>query len=332
MTSAAKSLSASSTAPAGLSASARRLIAEDTRRIVITGASGWIGRATLALLKDTLGPEFQERVRCFGSSRRTLQIDQGVEVEQFALDELSDMDQRPTLLLHLAFLTKDRVGSMDDAAYRAANRSLSASVRDALEPIGVDRLFIASSGAAAFADDLSAAADLRLYGGLKRDDENMFAAWAEQAPQQRRVAIARIFSLSGPYINKHQTYALASFILDALAERPVRVEAPIRVVRSYVAIREVVSLLFAILLREGGEPVVRFDTGGTAMELGDVASTVSTVLGGGGVDRAMIGEGRENHYAGNDAHYRALLSAYNIEPVGFDAQIVETAAYLSTTS
>jgi nucleoside-diphosphate-sugar epimerase len=220
---------------------------------------------------------------------------------------------------------------MDPDAYSAANRALSNQVLDALEPIGADRLFVASSGAAAFADDPGAAADLRLYGALKREDEDRFAAWAEAGPSGRRAAITRIYSVSGPYMNKLQAYALASFILDALAGRPIEVRAPMRVLRSYVAVRELLSVAFAELLADDGPAATRFDTGGEALELGEVARTVADVLGGEVVRRPII-ESRENRYVGDDAAWTALLSRHGVPHLPLDDQIRETAAYLGRTA
>jgi nucleoside-diphosphate-sugar epimerase len=308
-----------------LAPAVRQAVRADTRRIVITGARGWIGRTAIAVLRDALGErDFTHRVRCFGSAAGM--IEPGVP--QQALSTLRDLPAEPTLLLHLAFLTKDKVAGMDAAAYAAANRAISDEVHAALDCIGVDRLFLASSGAAAFADDPQAAADLRLYGALKRDDEDHFASWASA---DRRVAIGRLYSLSGPWMNKHETYALASFILDALAGRPIAVRAPMAVHRSYVPVRELLSLVFAALLADDADPVLRFDTGGAPLELAAVAQMVARVLGG-SVDRHPITDNRSNIYVGDDANWQALLARHGLTPLPLPDQIAETADWLRATS
>jgi nucleoside-diphosphate-sugar epimerase len=282
----------------------------------------------VALLREALGAEaFVEKVACFGSGAGVVDLENGFSVQQRPLAELGRLESRPTLLLHLAFLTKDKVAGMPPDAYAAANRALSGHVLDALEPIGVDRLFVASSGAAAFADDPDAAADVRLYGALKREDEVRFAAWAEAEPGGRRAAVARIYSVSGPYMNKLQSYALSNFILDALAGRPIEVRAPMRVLRSYVAVRELLSAVFAQLLADEGPAATRFDTGGEALELGAVAGAVAQVLGG-KVVRRPITEACENRYVGDDAAWAALLSCHGVPLLPLHDQIRETAVYL----
>lgn len=314
---------------ARLAPGVRQAVLADTRRVNIVGASGWIGRTTTALLYEALGAEaFSRRVACFGSGAGVLDLDEGVSIPQRPLADLAAQDHAPTLLFNFAFLTMDKIAGMDPADYVRANQTLSETIRSALEPIGVDRLFVASSGAAAFADDDQAASDLRLYGGLKRDDETAFASWALAAPEERRTVIARIYSVSGPWINKHQVYALASFILDSLDGRPVEVRAPRRVWRSYVAVREVVSLVLAALLATDGEPVTRFDTGGEPLELGDVGAKVVEAIGG-EVRRVPITDPKDNSYVGDNAAYAELLGRYGIPHVPLIDQIVETAAYLA---
>jgi UDP-glucuronate decarboxylase len=306
----------------GLDPAALRVLAATDARIVVTGAGGWLGLVTLELLRDALGDAFDGRVIAFGSSARTLWLRDGT-VEQRPLAELGTLPPAPTWLLHYAFLTKDRAAAMDDEVYIAACDAIRETVLAALDPIGARAVFVASSGAAARADDPAAARETRLYGRLKREDEAAFARWAEATG--KRAVIARIFNLTGPYINKHPAYAIASFILDALAGRPITVKAGREVIRGYVAIRELVSLAL-VLLAENDE-VARFSTGGQPLELGEVAHAVANALGG-TVERAAITEAKADRYVGDVEGYAALLSHYGIAPVALDRQIAETADWL----
>lgn len=300
------------------------------RRIVITGAGGWLGLATLDLLADALGGHFADRVRCFGATPRTITLCSGRSISQQPLGALSSLSRTPSWLLHFAFLTKDRAEGMAEAEYRAANVAIRDMVLAALSPIGVDRLFVASSGAAAKAHDPQASAAMRLYGELKLLDEEAFAEWASGTPD-RRAVIGRIFNVTGPYINKHEAYAIASFIIDALAGREIAVRATRRVVRANVAIRELMSLVFAMLADDRG-PVAQFDSGGDPLELGELAAVISQRLNGRGVQRAAITDPVADIYHGDVAAYRALLTQYGVDPVPLGDQIAETAAYLCNAS
>lgn len=301
---------------------------EDSRRIAIVGASGWIGRALAAGLFDALGEEeARERLMCFGSSERAILFGDGRSLVQQPLARMANLSPRPTMVFHLAFLTKDKIAGMSESDYVQANRTLSGTVLKLLGGIGADRVFVASSGAAAFADKADAATDVRLYGRLKRDDELAFEAWAG-ADAGRRAVIGRIYSLAGPFINKHETYALASFILDALSHRPIEVKARNRVVRSYVAVRELLSVAIMELLAEPGDDVVQFDSGGEAMELGDVAQIVARRLGG-WVERAAVSDDAADVYVGDGGTYERLLARYGVSSISLADQIAETASFLA---
>lgn len=306
-----------------------RLLASSDNPIVVTGASGWLGLATLDLLHRALGEAFARRVHCYGSAPRNLDLGGGRLVEQRALSELPALGRKGAWLLHFAFLTKDRAIEMDDASYRAANLKIRETVISALETIDAAGIFVGSSGAASKADNQAASPAMRLYGSLKRDDEAQFAAWGEA--RGKRVVIGRIFNITGPFINKHQAYAMASFILDALARRPIAVRADREVVRSYVAIRELLSLVFS-LLADAPCGVVRFDTGGEALELGEVADAVSQALGGVGVRRAPILNPQPDRYVSDCESYSELLAHHGIASVPLERQILETARYLGAAN
>ena len=302
------------------SSNVRTAVRDSNQRIVITGAGGWLGLATLELLHDALGDALPDRVHCFGASSRTLTLLSGATINQQPLARLADLDERPTLLLHLAFLTKDRAEVMDEAAYRTANRGLSQLVLDNLDRIGAKSVFVASSGAARFADDPAKSPAMRLYGELKRDDEDAFAAWA--GASSNRAVVTRIFNIAGPHINKLQSYALSALMQEAMAGRPIAVRAPHPVVRGYVAIRELMSLVFALLL-EPSPAVIRFDTGGEPMELAEVAEAIAGLTGGKAV-RAVLSSAAEDRYVGNRTPYDRLLAEHGIAAVTFAQQLAET--------
>jgi UDP-glucuronate decarboxylase len=300
-------------------------LADDGRRVVITGAGGWLGMASLELLRAALGEkEFAGRVRAFGSSTRTLRLADGTQVLQRPLADMAWLPQEPTLVLHTAFLTKDRAEAMDEAQYRAANAGIRQAVLDALDAIGAQGVFVASSGAAGMADAPDASAAMRLYGTMKREDEAVFAQWAQA--QGKAAVIARIFSLAGPHINKPGAYALASFALDALAGRPIAVRSPRGVVRSYVAIAELMSLVFAQLLHGG---ITRFDSGGQPLELGEVAQRLAALVPGASVQRAAITQEPADVYHGDGAAYAALLAAHGVTPVSLDDALAATLHHLA---
>jgi UDP-glucuronate decarboxylase len=305
---------------------ARRLVRSDLR-VVVVGAGGWLGLATLELLRRLLGQDFDRRVRAFGSNARTLHLRGDIQVEQSAAGDLRRLPPAPSLVLHLAYLTQEKAKVMSRDAYEAANRAISANVLDALDPIGATGVFLASSGAAHLVNDPEAAESVRLYGALKLEDETKFANWSRS--EGRRAAIARIFNVSGSYINKPSSYALACFIADALAGRPVEVAATRPVFRSYVAVSQLMSVAMGLLTDPTSGALV-FDTADDRdYEMGEIAQAVVAALG---VDlpvrRPPLSSTTEDRYVGDGTTYQELRSRFGVTGASFADQIRETAQFM----
>ena len=297
-------------------------------RIVIAGAGGWMGRASIEQLHGLLGDAFEERVVCFGSTARTLTLRGGLAVAQQPLREMANLPAAPSLVLYFAFLTQEKAGLMSHDAYVAANRAISDTVFDALGPIGAEGVFVASSGAVEMVGRQGADPNKALYGELKLQDERRFAEWAES--RRRRTVTARIYGLSGPYINKIDSYALACFIVDVLSERPIAITANRPVYRSYVAIDELMSVAYG-LMTDGARGVTRFDTGAErAFEMGEIAADVAVAMGHRlGITRPKITETEADYYAGDGADYDRLRRRLEVTPVDFRTQVCETGRYMA---
>ena len=313
--------------PALVGAGAERLAA-GTDRIVVTGAGGWLGLATLDMLSGLLGADFHRRVVCFGAHWRTLKLRDGVRIEQRPIAEMADLPPAPTLVLHLAFVTQGPGMTLDREGYVEANLRLSAMVLAALDRIGARAVFLASSGAVHMRDLSAGPQSKGLYGALKYIDEAVFADWAGR--RGATAVIGRVFNLSGPYINRRSSYALSSMIGDALAGASVRVRAATPVFRSYVAI-EILMCVVLGLLTEPVAGVRRFETvGGRVVEMGDLAGLIVKVLGAPGVDRpAFDASAPADRYVGHGAAFAPLVRQYGHLRRPLSTQIRQTAAFMA---
>jgi len=314
---------------------------ESKLRIVVTGASGWLGQASIEMLESALGGGLRSRVFAFASRARSLILRSGREIALAPLDHLPLLDPAPTLLLHYAFLTKDRTFDIEAEEYARRNAGIRKIVGDAMQKIQVKHLLLPSAGAVY---GLPASADRSLcpdpvrnpYGTQKILDEDHFRGICRGLGA--RVAIPRIFNISGPFINKHDGYALSSVINAALAGGPVTLRAARRVIRDYTSVRDLVDVSVGWLLQERHADVIVFDTGGDEpVEIGELARHVLELM-----DRVDIAVQRpglrgasdgmddmDDIYVGDGRVLRSMADQQGVALSDLRSQIVETIEYLA---
>ncbi|MGD0395075.1 MAG: hypothetical protein ABSC41_20835, partial [Acidimicrobiales bacterium] len=101
----------------------QRLV-ESELDVVVTGGGGWLGRATIEMLESTLGSDTATRVHVFASSRRSMRLRSGTELEVLPLRELPRLNIGPHLLAHFAFATREQVSRLGNAQYIARNEEI----------------------------------------------------------------------------------------------------------------------------------------------------------------------------------------------------------------
>jgi len=299
-------------------------------RILVTGASGWLGQAALEMLSQTLGSGWDDRVLAFGSRERQWSLRDGTRVQQQPLASLSALPRQPSLLLHFAFLTREKTAQMPAQAYVDQNRALSRLAAEGGAAVGVERAFVTSSGAvhAALAAPDNHDPSL-LYGRLKLEVEALFQRFA-QSYIPSRAFIARLFNLSGPYINKLDSYALASFIQQA-RKGQINIRATHPVIRSYTSAANLLAVALGQLLAEQGATYLCVETAGEAeTEMGELATAVRDgVAPNAVIQRTMLNASPVDRYVGDGTAYRQLLADYGIAEHSLHRQIVDTADYLA---
>lgn len=237
-------------------------------QIVIIGASGWIGRETIALLQELLVDDFQRRVILVGSRDSTI----SVNGQQYHVRRFADIpfNQPIDLIIHLAFLTQDRALALGMDTYAQLNRELSDSVYQLCRNSKTKFVLVASSGAAE-PRILSNYSDpsKKLYGQLKRESEELFLRLV--GDQGAKVAICRIWSISGSQLQDPGKYALGNFIMQAKFTNKIKMESAGRIERAYVDAGQMMKVMLSNLLDGHGGIL---DSGGTRTTLSDLAKLI----------------------------------------------------------
>ncbi len=295
-------------------------------RYVVTGPSGWIGSALLALLARRLGPEWRDHVTCFGSSDRLLDHPAGV-VRVRALEDIGPHDVANARVFHLAYLTKDRIGASADGAFVERNLAIDDLVLGAVRQGRPQAVFVASSGAA---EGAARRTERNLYGLTKLIQEDRFLDYV--AGGGAPALVGRIFNIAGPYINKIGSYALSSLLSQGISTGRMTIGATVPVFRSYLDVED----LLLLILEEMSDPLDLWRgpvdlCGALVVEMADVAAAAAGALGldpTTAVSRGEVSLSTVSRYLGDPAPARLLALKRGLSLRTFEDQVARTAADL----
>jgi nucleoside-diphosphate-sugar epimerase len=289
---------------------------------VITGATGWIGRAVLEHIFKKQGN--LENVLCVASSGRVIDIG-FTTIETITFDEAIDAKPTNATVFHLAYLTKDKNSLMTDAEYICTNHEIRDCVAQILN-FGQKNFFYASSGAALHQNGNT------LYGNLKLQDEKFFRNLCESL--QIKCLNTRIFNIAGKHIQNYTHYAIADFILQLLETGKIKIASQKHVVRSYVNISNIVEIIFAFFEDLNSPKFFSFETCHETVNLLELARIVNETLAN---NEAKIlhninSNTTPNYYVGNGENQSILVAKYGIRLVNLRDSIIEMKDYLVNLS
>ena len=299
-------------------------------RVVVTGASGWVGRNAVDLLIGELGAAFADRVVLSASRARQLPTVAGA-IAMLPTPDLVGLAPGPrTLIIHCGFPTQDQVDVMGESAYTDSITRLRVTMQHVIERLGAfDMVYISSGAATSVQRGEPVAHRTQVYGQAKLDDE---AAYAEaMARTGGRLCIVRAFALSGPYMTKPEAYALGSMIMQAEATECIEVRATRPVRRSYMAIDDMLRIAMHVVGELDSGDSASFETSGEIVEMGELATRVLGVLGADAsavVRPPMDPAAPADDYLGDPAAVRVLAARAGITPAPLDEQIAVTAKWL----
>jgi len=309
-------------------------IKNSSSTFVVTGANGWLGRATLEMLHHSLGDTFHSQVVALGSNTGDLLLSSGFHVPVAKMSEYKFQDVGHRILFHYAFLTKDKFGTYSSDDYISRNKIIRNIVISWIEQGYIDGVILPSSGAVYdYLNPRRGDDSATIYGKLKFQDEQELTAACEKS--NIGIIIPRIFNLSGPFINKFESYALASFIAQSLTGTEIKINSSGLVYRSYYFIGDLIDISLMMLLENYAGCESCFDvTGHEVIELGDLADRIIKVLSL--TDSVIVNRNslmtntKDNCYVGDRTKIDHIESIYNKLPIDLDRQILMTSKYIDT--
>ena len=212
---------------------------------------------------------------------------------------------RPSIYFDFAFLTKDFEEQLGVKDYAEKNRKIitaSESLIDLLKP----RTVLLSSSGAVY-DSTEKNQTLSIYGDLKLEQEERIRKICRSASSM--LSICRIFNISGEFITKSETFALANFLTSAHNQRQITLQSRNAVIRRYCNDKELIALVFAM---HRDNFVTDFDSGGYEIELRELAEIVKDIVG---KDVTINGEQIDwklpvNSYVSKSNKYEELINKY----------------------
>lgn len=296
------------------------------RRWVLTGASGWFGRTALWEYEQLHGPEALRRevIACASTARP---IDIGSPhgpVPAVALEEL-DAVRDADGLIHLAFLTRDRVAAAGLERYIAANRAITGRVADFIGRHPCIPIVTTSSGAAAVFD--GTAVDLlgNPYAALKREEEDLW----RRCGAERMAAVFRVYAASGRFIKDPKVFALSDFLSRALAGERIEIRSERPVIRSYVHVGTMMRLFWAMLAAPAGPGFRQVDAALQAVSLVELAEAISEhwqlPAPRFRIDPSLAAD----DYRADSGPFRELVRQYGIAAPDLLEQLLETAKHMA---
>jgi nucleoside-diphosphate-sugar epimerase len=293
-------------------------------RIVVTGASGWVGRTVLDMLTQLLDKtNAKQQLRAYGSQKGTIKLMSGEEVSIESLTELPLLgaNEPISFIFHCAFLTPDHYASLGHNDYNKINREISNSVAHAIETCpSPPRVVAFSSGAATLFEKqggqtLSRA--IKLYGQLKSEEENRLRSLAH-------TLVLRIYALSGRYIRNPRRYALGDFIYHAHHGKRIEFKSKRPVIRGYAHADTIVALAIQWLLSKTEAPSQPISTISHIIELRELANLICQIYDQPAPAAEAFCDFNADYYADTSSPFLGLLDKYGIIPSSLEEQISDT--------
>ena len=228
-------------------------------------------------------------------------------------------------LIHLAFLTRDRLADYGVESYIKQNRAITARVADFIHRNPGMPILTTSSGAAALLDHDEVEVTSNPYSVLKHEEEEL---WRSSGEEGRLAVVFRVYAAIGRFIKDPKVFALSDFLCRALAGERIEIRSERPVIRSYVHVGTMMRLFWAMLDQPCCHGFRQVDAANQTLSLVELAQTITALWSLPDPIIRIDSSLPADDYRGDSGLFRQLLREYAIELPELAEQLQETAQHL----
>jgi nucleoside-diphosphate-sugar epimerase len=285
-------------------------------KIVVFGASGWLGRECISLLSRSLQKNFSSKVILVGSTNKSIKVNQ----QNYDVTSIDDSGYQTNvdLVIDLAFITQEKLEQLGETQYIHLNQELRKRIYDFIYESKPKYVYFASSGAADIDFmRVTKSYSKRVYGELKLASEAELKNISQDL--EFNLLINRIWSVTGLQIQDYIKYAIGNFISQALSKNEIKINSSDQVLRSYIDAEDLLQVCFNELFLNKSSLL---NSGGFQTTLFDLASLVLKVLGSSTAQIPnLIGKELGDDYVSKDFKLNDLALQQGLELQSLEDQI-----------
>jgi nucleoside-diphosphate-sugar epimerase len=242
-------------------------------RIVITGATGWVGRSMIAALIENFGTNIVHSIEAYSTTNSVIEIDKKIKIPSIPIQQMNTK-RHIDLFVPLAFKNQDQFNVLGPIRYLSENIELIERHKKIILNTEPTSVISFSSGITHFSEsNLSRQKSYYEYKKLKELEFNSLAE--ESSKSNSNFLSCTLYSISGKYMSNPKKYALGDFINQAIVNGKIEVKARNLIFRKYV---DSIALAKLALKLVAHQKFTQFCSGGHLVELHDLAHEVGRIF------------------------------------------------------
>jgi nucleoside-diphosphate-sugar epimerase len=235
--------------------------------VLISGASGWLGREILNIFSET---KFEAVKLSLISSKSQDFIVGDNEFKARSFVSYSNSDSIDNYF-DFAFLSRNELKRIGPLKFKEINLEIISNSADLIKRYRPKTVVLSSSGAI-YKNRKNSEYGM-LYSDLKKIQEDVIMNACNLADSN--LIISRIFNLSGRGIPSEGNFAISDLVTKGIRNMDLTINSNYLVTRRYSDITQLLKLL--VEMADGGQNIV-FDSGGPKIELRALANIIVEVI------------------------------------------------------
>jgi nucleoside-diphosphate-sugar epimerase len=288
-------------------------------KVLVTGATGWLGHASLQAIKKVL-PEVKSEDLILYASRARSHSDPSFGVVK--VQELASSEQTPRnvdLFISLALKTRDYSMKMDEEEYLESNKALIEKNLQLMKLANPKKIILISSGVVS--KYLEGSGPLDPYTEVKILEEKLFNEFAQQT--NSKLIVLRLWGATGALMTEPLKYAIGNLIHQAETTNQIIINSKAEVFRRYTDATQIFEVLIRAIQIDYCKTL---NSGGVMVEIGSLAQHISEYYEKPlEIVRNLESGSEPDFYVPTDSEFDELANSVGVTLLSLEDQIALTA-------